>query len=463
MIRKLSAGDRFIISNLFVAFVFFWIIRAIYHFTAIPNEQNIPFLTIIAISFFIINLTLSYFIFKKERGKINFSWEFVLNLALLFLIISTVLSVYTSIVATVAFAGLVIIYASKNKIHFQPHPLFYFLVAYYLIQYIGLIWSLDPQNGFRFVGKGLSFIIVPLAFSFYSISEDEKKKLLRIFFRFLEIYLFMILLAYCYQVYFHKVSFGIGFHLKKNYFCTPVPPGVDYHLLLGWAGYNHPTFVSFILTLMYGVGFYLWKNDHATYFNRISSLEIFFYCIATAIVILLLQSRIGMIMFPIGIFLTLLFNLRKNKKLVISLFIVSVILFSLGSFYVYKNYRSYFMDRPREMQTEIVLSFLKDHYLLGTGTGGMKVLIPWYPTAHNQFLGDLFHLGIPGLLLLLALMGSSFYFAIKDKNFLLLYFLVIYFIMMQIEMPLSLQKGITYYTLFVCLFLNWGKKAITKK
>lgn len=454
MIRKLSAGDRFLISNLFVAFVFFWIIRAIYHFTTIPNEQNIPFLTIIAILFFILNLTLSYFIFKKEKGKINFSWEFVLNLALLLLIISTVLSVYTSIVATVVFAGLVIIYASKNKIHFQPHPLFYFLVAYYLIQYIGLIWSIDPQNGFRFVGKGLSFIIVPLAFSFYSISEDEKKKLLRIFFRFLEIYLFMILLAYCYQVYFHKVSFGIGFHLKKNYFSTPVPPGVDYHLLLGWAGYDHPTFVSFILTLMYGIGFYLWKNDNSPKAVKISRFEMVFYGFMTAVVILLLQSRIGMIMFPFGIFLTLLYSLRKKKKLVFSVVVFSGILALLSGIYIYKNFRGYFSDRPREMQTNIVLSFLKDHYLLGTGTGGMKVLIPWYPTAHNQFLGDLFHLGIPGLLLLLSLMGSSFYFAIKDKNFPLLYFLVIYFIMMQIEMPLSLQKGITYFTLFVGLLLR---------
>jgi len=463
MIRKLSAGDRFVISNFLVAFVFFWIIRAIYHFTTITNEQNIPFLTIIAILFFIINLTLSYFIFKKERAKIKFSWEFILNMALLFLIISTVLSVYTSIVATVAFAGLVIIYASKKKIHFQPHPLFYFLVAYYLLQYIGLIWSIDPQNGFRFVGKGLSFIIVPLAFSFYSISEDEKRKLLRIFFRLLEIYLLMILLAYCYQVYFHKVNFGIGFHLKKNYFPTPIPPGETHHLLLAWAGYYHPTFVSFILTLMFGIGFYLWRNDNSPQTVRISGFEVGFYGFMTAGVILLLQSRIGMLMFPFGIFLTLLSSLRKNKKLVLSVIVFSALLVLLAGFYIFKNYRGYFYDHPREIQTDIVLSFLKDHYLLGTGTGGMKVLIPWYPTAHNQFLGDLFHLGIPGLLLLLALMGSSFYFAIKDKNFPLLYFLLIYFVMMQIEMPLSLQKGITYYTLFVCLFLNGKKKATTKE
>lgn len=179
-----------------------------------------------------------------------------------------------------------------------------------------------------------------------------------------------------------------------------------------------------------------------------------FYGFMTAVVILLLQSRIGMIMFPFGIFLTLLYNLRKKKKLVLSVIVFSAFLVLSAGFYIYKNYRGYFYDRPREIQTDIVLSFLKDHYLLGTGTGGMKVLIPWFPTAHNQFLGDLFHLGIPGLLLLLALMSSSFYFACKDKNFLLLYFLLIYFVMMQIEMPLSLQKGITYFTLFTGLLLT---------
>ncbi len=129
--------------------------------------------------------------------------------------------------------------------------------AYYLFQYVGLLWSIDTAYGWRFVGRGLSFIVLPLAFGFYSVSEEKKNLLLRIFFRFLEVYLLMVIVAYFYQVEFHKVDFGVGFHLKKNYFCTPVPPGVDYYLLLGWAGYNHPTFVSFILTLMFGIGFYV--------------------------------------------------------------------------------------------------------------------------------------------------------------------------------------------------------------
>jgi hypothetical protein len=96
-----------------------------------------------------------------------------------------------------------------------------------------------------------------------------------------------------------------------------VPPGVDYNLLLGWAGYNHPTFVSFILTLMFGIGFYLWQNDNSPKTIKISRFEIFFYGFMSAVVILLLQSRIGMIMFPFGIFLTLLYRLRKRKKLVL--------------------------------------------------------------------------------------------------------------------------------------------------
>lgn len=454
MNKKLSLGTRFVLLSIIVFFVFLALTGLIYRYTAIRIEQNMSVLTLLAGSYFFVQLILFLVVFKSYLPKSNFSWDNILTVSLFFLLISTVLSVNVSITATVIFVVLAVLFAIVKKKHFQPHPLFYFMAAYYLFQYVGLLWSIDTAYGWRFVGRGLSFIVLPLAFSFYSVSEEKKNLLLRIFFRFLEVYLLMVIVAYFYQVEFHKVDFGVGFHLKKNYFSSPVPPGVDYYLLLGWAGYNHPTFVSFILTLMFGIGFYLWRNDNSPQTVKISGFEMGFYGFMTAVVILLLQSRIGMIMFPFGIFLTLLYSLRKKKKLVLSAVVFSCLLVLSAGFYIYKNYRGYFYDRPREIQTDIVLSFLKDHYLLGTGTGGMKVLIPWFPTAHNQFLGDLFHLGIPGLLLLLSLMGSSFYFACKDKNFLLLYFLLIYFVMMQIEMPLSLQKGITFFTLFTGLLLK---------
>ena len=454
MNKKLSLGTRFVLLSMIVFFVFIALTGSIYRYTAIGIEQNMSVLTLLAGSYFFVQLILFLVVFKSYLPKSNFSWDNILTVSLFFLLISTVLSVNVSITATVIFVVLAVLFAIVKKKHFQPHPLFYFMAAYYLFQYVGLLWSIDPAYGWRFVGRGLSFIVLPLAFGFYSVSEEKKNLLLRIFFRFLEVYLLMVIVAYFYQVQFHKVDFGVGFHLKKNYFSSPVPPGVDYYLLLGWAGYNHPTFVSFILTLMFGIGFYLWRNDNSPQTVKISGFEMGFYGFMTAVIILLLQSRIGMIMFPFGIFLTLLYSLRKKKKLVLSAVVFSCLLVLSAGFYIYKNYRGYFYDRPREIQTDIVLSFLKDHYLLGTGTGGMKVLIPWFPTAHNQFLGDLFHLGIPGLLLLLSLMGSSFYFACKDKNFLLLYFLLIYFVMMQIEMPLSLQKGITYFTLFTGLLLK---------
>jgi len=454
MNKKLSLGTRFVLLSMIVFFVFIALTGSIYRYTAIGIEQNMSVLTLLAGSYFFVQLILFLVVCKSYLPKSNFSWDNILTVSLFFLLISTVLSVNVSITATVIFVVLAVLFAIVKKKHFQPHPLFYFMAAYYLFQYVGLLWSIDPAYGWRFVGRGLSFIVLPLAFGFYSVSEEKKNLLLRIFFRFLEVYLLMVIVAYFYQVQFHKVDFGVGFHLKKNYFSSPVPPGVDYYLLLGWAGYNHPTFVSFILTLMFGIGFYLWRNDNSPQTVKISGFEMGFYGFMTAVIILLLQSRIGMIMFPFGIFLTLLYSLRKKKKLVLSAVVFSCLLVLSAGFYIYKNYRGYFYDRPREIQTDIVLSFLKDHYLLGTGTGGMKVLIPWFPTAHNQFLGDLFHLGIPGLLLLLSLMGSSFYFACKDKNFLLLYFLLIYFVMMQIEMPLSLQKGITYFTLFTGLLLK---------
>ncbi len=453
MIKKLSIGNRFLILELFVFILFLYIThfekQKIIHLTL---DQNMPVLTYFVGLFFLIQVILYVIFFRKELFKEKLSLNDIVMFSLLSMLIFTVLSEVIARYITGFFVGAAVVYGLLKK-QFKIHPLFYFIVAYYIFQLIGLLWSIDFGLGFKFIGKGLSYILLPLAFSFIFITNEDRNKLLRIFFRFLIVYALMVLISYLYQVYFHEKDILVGLGLKKRYFDTQLLTGNDYSILLGWGGYDHPTFISFILSLMYGVGFYLWKTEKHLSF-RITTSEMIVFTIIASAVIVFLQSRIGMIFFPVGVFLSVLLYVRKRKKIVAGIIALTVIGLILMYIFVVKNHSEYFSDQPRMKQTEIMISYIKNHYWTGTGTGGMSIINVGYPAGHNQILGEIFHLGIPGFAVFCLLIGASVYYAIKDKNLILLYFLILYFLLMQIDMALAYQKGITYFALFACLFVR---------
>ncbi|HRS23959.1 MAG TPA: hypothetical protein P5157_03555, partial [Paludibacteraceae bacterium] len=120
MNKKLSLGTRFVLLSIIVFFVFIALTGLIYRYTAIGIEQNIPVLTLLAGSYFFVQLILFLVIFKSHLPKWNFSWDNILTVSLFFLLISTVLSVNVSITATVLFVVLAVLFAIVKKKHFQP-------------------------------------------------------------------------------------------------------------------------------------------------------------------------------------------------------------------------------------------------------------------------------------------------------------------------------------------------------
>jgi O-antigen ligase len=73
--------------------------------------------------------------------------------------------------------------------------------------------------------------------------------------------------------------------------------------------------------------------------------------------------------------------------------------------------------------------------------------------AHNQYLSFLLNTGIIGLLIYLCILGYGFLLAIKNKDFLLLSFLILIAIVSISENLLDLNKGIFFYSFFYSLFL----------
>jgi hypothetical protein len=77
----------------------------------------------------------------------------------------------------------------------------------------------------------------------------------------------------------------------------------------------------------------------------------------------------------------------------------------------------------------------------------------WRLRAHNQFLSIAVAFGLPGLLLFVAVLVFTLYTQLRKADTLFLAFWLIAVLSMFTEDTLETQAGVTFFTLFYCLFL----------
>ncbi|HCK20622.1 MAG TPA: O-antigen ligase domain-containing protein, partial [Bacteroidetes bacterium] len=73
--------------------------------------------------------------------------------------------------------------------------------------------------------------------------------------------------------------------------------------------------------------------------------------------------------------------------------------------------------------------------------------------AHNQYFQTLLESGIPGLLLLLIVLGYGFYSARRSRQSLYTAFLLLFCFSILTESMLETQNGILFFSVFNALFL----------
>jgi len=265
----------------------------------------------------------------------------------------------------------------------------------------------------------------------------------------------MGLLGYIFQIYFHQLNLNEGFQLKRVYLTPFLNLDEVYKQIFVGSGYGHPAYYSIIFSALIPVGFYFWRKEKVDSL-RLTGFELITYSILSASLIFILKSRVGLFMFPFGYLLTLLFIIRKSKKFPLAL--ISILIFAVLATYGIYKYKlgfTFFSDPIRENIFSVVFEYIKLHPWTGTGTGSMALeLLSTVNQAinpHNQFIGEIFHLGIVGLLVFLLLMARIVYFGVRNRNYMLLYFILIFTFLMMTEMPLAIQKGVSIFTLFCCL------------
>ena len=131
----------------------------------------------------------------------------------------------------------------------------------------------------------------------------------------------------------------------------------------------------------------------------------------------------------------------------------------------------------RQMIWHTETDLLTQHWLAGVGPGRMLHMLQeryfFYSIAHNfpvgyfdphdQYISDWLSFGILGIVLLLAVMAIHFVKAIRTKNYLYLYLLIICSVTFFTETVLSRQKGVLFYAIFTSLFFFYSQTSTNKK
>jgi len=456
MFNKVSTANRFLIFSITI-FLLFWLgMKYFFSMHQLGVEENEPALKLLSVIFLVLNLLLAFVLFRPASFKLVYSESNLINLSFLILLISTLFSTKASAYVTFAFLLFMIVFIVVKKPAFRIHPFLWVMVVYYAFQLLGLLWTIDIDSGIKFFDKGLSFLIIPVTFSFIRLTNNQREKILLFFFRFTTVFLLMGFLGYIFQIYFHHFKLDAGFHLNRIY----LPPFLDldevYKQIFVGSGYGHPAYSSLLFVLMIPVGFYLWHREKADKL-RLTGFELITNLVLSAALIFVLKSRVGMFMYPLGLTLTILFMFRKSKKIPYVLTLIFLLLIvSACVIYKYKIGFAFFSDPIRNNIYSVVFSFISQHPWTGTGTGSMPLellcTVNQAVNAHNQFVGELFHLGIFGLVVFLVMYSRIIYFALHHRNYMLIYFLIIFTILMLTEMPLAIQKGVSIFTLFCCMY-----------
>ncbi len=339
---------------------------------------------------------------------------------------------------------------AKNKLLFLP-------ILFYLLHIIGLAYSNNIDSAFFNLQVKLSLLIFPVLFfgSNYLYKANYKIFLLSF-------------VTGCFIISSIYLSRAFYFYLADN--CNLF---FYYDLSI----FEHPTYLSMYLAFAIAILFYLIASNK---FKNKSTFKILFQFLIVffSVMIFLLSSKAGIICGFIVLFSTLLLRIIKSRKLFPKILLLTsvVLLFIFALKYnfrfkavenVIKNAQSEISITTVESSSiriliwKVSLELIKDNFLIGVGTGDVKdELMEKYKTkeiisaeskqlnVHNQFLETFVGLGIIGFIILTLLFVIPFIAGIKEKNILLILFLIIVGFNLLFESMLNRQAGVVFFAFF---------------
>ena len=354
----------------------------------------------------------------------------------------------------------------KNRKYILP------MVLFYIVHLISLFYSSDINQSIFDLEKKLSVLFVPLTFFMSQIlSQKQKVYLLQVFI--VSVFLTVLIgignIVYVLQTdpYYHNLfprypllvfNQNLSVFLHSAYFAM--------YLVFSVAAIEYMVFVK------------NWLKRHKAFWL---SLAAFFI-----LMVVINNSRSGIISLSLLLIISVFYFLKRKYVYIGSAVIVAGLVTLLTTNMRFQRYMELGADMISSEEKLIEegdvliekhvkrplfwlasIEVIKENFWFGVGNGDVqKELKKKYIeydlnekldhtyNSHNQFLSTLVSVGVPGLFFLLLVFGIPLLKALREKNYVLLSFILIVFVHALSETILARFHGIIFFSFFYGLVMT---------
>ncbi len=401
--------------------------------------------------------------------------------------------IYFSLKILILWAATALPFFNWTAIAQSKHKtLFFLLLLYVLIFFIGILYSQAKPEGFYLASKRL--VIPAILLLMLPVSKFYKTKLDFILSLFvlgsILSAIILLFIAFYKSVYiyggtiFFDPRTDVGISLKDS-----ILNSKNFFTYREFSVGMHPGYRSMYYVFALATWIFLKRNPYSYSLSKLTKFltrPVIFYpgFLLLSLIVFQLSSKtnlISLFLLYLLIFLTSKFPHR---------YLITLIFGILGIIFIIKNPRTTRLinalhDYNKQTTTEkdslslARLYFWKSsieigaqHPIFGVGTSDLEWLLmkanakrglysfvsPAY-NAHNEFIDTFARLGFIGLVLLLAWLGYLFYIGVKERRQLLLFLLILLMINASFEVIFNRQVGIVFSMFFIgiLLFNDVGK------
>ena len=360
----------------------------------------------------------------------------------------------------------------KNKFSKKAQQKYLLLfIAFYFIHLVALLYTTNISEGLTALEVKLSILIFPLLFCTTAFSAQQVQFFLKAFiYGCLSAMLFCLLRA----VYFYFTE------------------GVNYFFYMDLSYFMHPGYFSMYLSVAAFILLFTLLNKNNSIIPSVTKVKYILILVFITVFILMLSAKLGIIAYFFLAILILLIEFISRKKY---LWLLGSLFISIGSLTatyqfvpsVHDRFSNLFsvgsnkeLDKTSSESTTVRIliwdaaqHIIKENFWLGVSPGdtndklyeeykkrGYTGAYEHKLNAHNQYYQTFIGLGIVGFLLLLAQLLFPFLFAVKNKKYSLLFFILLISFNFFTESILQTQSGVIFYAFFNSLFLFYDWKGL---
>lgn len=353
-------------------------------------------------------------------------------------------------------------------------PFFILSVGFFFLNVIGLLYSVNKSFAWSNLECKMWFLGIPIVILTANPLLLTRKKIEKLFYLFLFSCLIVVVINFVWSLV-DYIKTGDSWHLVY-YNLTHLLPSRP----------MHPSYLALYATFSSFFAFYQ-LYYHSQSLKKIVKIILWISIVFFALLIFFLQSKAGILTYYfLLILMVVIFINQKRKRWGLSVVTV-VLMIGIGYLLLqitpHGRMKAAFNELSHNIETEIAdpeyvpqssgqrlmawensWEVIKNNFFFGVGTGdamdklmieyqekGLKTVLQKELNAHNQFIQTTMALGIVGFLFLVLFLLYPFYCSIKEKDFLLFFFIMAVGINLLVESMFEVRAGSVFIPLFYSL------------